>query len=65
MITSEWYRIARNGYYGQHADHDPAEAAEVLAMLVPLAEEVVSGKAGARNERGVYARASASERGVA
>jgi allantoin racemase len=27
------YRISRSGYYAQHAQHDPAEAASVLALL--------------------------------
>ncbi len=27
------YRISRRGYYGQHAAHDPVEAAEVRALL--------------------------------
>lgn len=29
------YRISRRGYYGQHAAHDPLEAAEVQARLEP------------------------------
>jgi allantoin racemase len=27
------YRISRRGYYQQHAEHNPAEAAEILALL--------------------------------
>ncbi|MGH3746977.1 MAG: aspartate/glutamate racemase family protein, partial [Micromonosporaceae bacterium] len=27
------YRISRRGYYQQHAQHDPAEAAQVLTLL--------------------------------
>lgn len=34
------YRVSRSAYYRQHRQHDPAEAAEVLASLVGEREQV-------------------------
>jgi hypothetical protein len=35
LRASGQYRISRRGYYQQHAQHDAAEAADVLALLAP------------------------------
>jgi allantoin racemase len=40
MRAAGQYRISRRAYYRQHHQHDPAEAAEVLASLVAEHEQV-------------------------